>query len=87
VAGSGGCRSTRCATTLLLAQGVDSRVVMEILGHTSPAMMRRYQHVVDELKHNAAAGMETALRRRTPSETPSGGPDEGQEEGRFGELR
>ena len=59
------------AATLLLAQGVDSRVVMEILGHTSPTMMRRYQHVVDELKHDAAAGMDTALRRRTPSETPS----------------
>jgi integrase len=47
------------AATLLLAQRVDSRVVMQILGHTSPAMMRRYQHVVDELKHGA-------LRRWTP---------------------
>jgi integrase len=59
------------AATLLLAQGVDSRVVMEILGHTSPAMLRRYQHVVDELKHEAAAGMDAALRPRTPSTTPS----------------
>jgi integrase len=59
------------AATLLLAQGVDSRVVMEILGHTSPAMMRRYQHVVDDLKHDAAAAMDAALRPRTPSETPS----------------
>ena len=63
------------AATLLLAQRVDSRVVMEILGHSSPAMMRRYQHVVDELKHGAAAAMDAALRPRTPSTTPSGGPD------------
>jgi site-specific recombinase XerD len=51
------------AATLLLAQGVDSRVVMEILGHTSPAMLRRYQHVVDELKHDSAAAMDAAHRQ------------------------
>lgn len=61
------------AATLLLAQRVDSRVVMEILGHTSPAMMRRYQHVVDELKHDAAVAMDAALRPQTPSTAPSGG--------------
>lgn len=59
------------AATLLLAQGVDSRVVMEILGHSSPAMMRRYQHVVDQLKHDAASAMDQALRAQAPSETPS----------------
>ena len=63
------------AATLLLAQGVDSRVVMEILGHSSPAMMRRYQHVVDELKHDAAVAMDAALRPQTPSKTPSSGHD------------
>lgn len=75
------------AATLLLAQGVDSRVVMEILGHTSPAMMRRYQHVVDELKHNAAAAMDAALRQRTPSEPPSGDRDDGPPDVEFRSLR
>lgn len=74
------------AATLLLAQRVDSRVVMEILGHTSPAMMRRYQHVVDELKHDAAAAMDAALNPQTPSETPSDLPDPHRREGGNGQL-
>jgi hypothetical protein len=48
---------------------------MERLGHATPATMRRYQHVVDQLKHGAAAAMDAALRPRTPSETPSNVPD------------
>jgi len=60
---------------------------MEILGHTSPAMMRRYQHVVDELKHGAAAAIEAALRPRTPSTTPSDGPDSAPPELGNGQLR
>jgi integrase len=75
------------AATLLLAQGVDSRVVMEILGHTSPAMMRRYQHVVDELKHDAAAAMDAALRPQKGSETGSGGPDDDPPEDEIRPLR
>ena len=75
------------AATLLLAQRVDSRVVMEILGHTSPAMMRRYQHVVDELKHDAAQAMDAALRPQTPSTTPSGGSSDEPPEGEIRQLR
>jgi integrase len=75
------------AATLLLAQRVDSRVVMEILGHTSPSMMRRYQHVVDDLKHGAAAAMDAALRPRTPSETPSDVPDGDAPEDEIRQLR
>jgi integrase len=75
------------AATLLLAQGVDSRVVMEILGHTSPAMLRRYQHVVDELKHEAAAAMDAALRPRTPSTTPSSDPGDEPPTREIGQLR
>jgi integrase len=56
------------AATLLLAQGVDSRVVMEVLGHSSPAMLRRYQHVVEDLKADAAARMDSVLRRQVGSE-------------------
>jgi len=75
------------AATLLLAQRVDSRVVMEILGHTSPAMMRRYQHVVDELKHDAAVAMDAALRPQTPSTTPSEGSSDEPPEGEIRQLR
>lgn len=40
--------------TLLLVQGVDQRVVMELFGWTSSAMANRYQHVVSELQAQAA---------------------------------
>lgn len=75
------------AATLLLAQGIDSRVVMEVLGHSSPAMMRRYQHVVDDLKAEAATAMDGLLRRQVPSEVPSDGPDGNGERGEIRNLR
>jgi integrase len=37
------------ATTLLLEQGVDIRVVQEILGHSTLAMTKRYTHVTNKL--------------------------------------
>ena len=40
--------------TLLLVQGVDQRVVMDLFGWTSSAMANRYQHVVSELQAQAA---------------------------------
>jgi integrase len=52
------------AATLLLAQGVDSRVVMQVLGHSSPAMIRRYQHVVEDLLADAAGKMDGVLGRQ-----------------------
>ncbi|MFW5934104.1 MAG: tyrosine-type recombinase/integrase [Actinomycetota bacterium] len=48
------------AGTLMLAAGVDSRVVMDVLGHTDPRMMTRYQHVVDDVRHDAAAAVNRA---------------------------
>ncbi|HRA50206.1 site-specific integrase [Actinotalea sp.] len=41
------------AATLLLVQGVDQRVVMDMLGWTSPTMTARYQHVVPGLVEEA----------------------------------
>lgn len=41
------------AATVLLVQGVDKRVVMDLMGWSSEAMLRRYQHVVDELRREA----------------------------------
>jgi integrase len=42
------------AATLLLAQGVDQRVVMEILGHPQISMTTRYTHVLPEVMTDAA---------------------------------
>ena len=49
------------AATLLLVQGVDQRVVMEMLGWTSPTMTARYQHVVPELVEEANRRMSELL--------------------------
>jgi integrase len=50
-----------CAT-LLLAQGVPPRVIMDTLGHSSIRLtMNTYSHVLPELRDEAAAAMERAL--------------------------
>lgn len=50
-----------CAT-LLLAQGVSARVVMEVLGHSQIALtMNTYTHVLPELKRDAAQRMESVF--------------------------
>ncbi len=49
------------AATLLLEQGVDIRVVQEILGHSTLAMTRRYTHVTSKLAKDAADRMGRAL--------------------------
>ncbi len=47
--------------TLLLEEGVDARVVQEILGHSDIAMSRAYQHVSTTLAGQALAGLGSAL--------------------------
>jgi integrase len=42
------------ASTMLLLQGVDRRVVMDIMGWSSATMLARYQHVADEMRQEAA---------------------------------
>ena len=50
-----------CAS-LLLAQGVHARVVMEILGHSQISLtMDTYSHVIPELQKAAAAQMDALL--------------------------
>lgn len=49
------------AATLLLAQGVPQRVVMEQLGHSTLAMTQRYTHVLPSLMGDAAAATDRAL--------------------------
>ena len=52
------------AATLLLEQGVDIRVVQEILGHASLAVTKRYAHVTDRLADDAAERIGAALWTR-----------------------
>jgi len=49
------------AATLLLVQAVSPSVAMSVLGHTDTRMTGRYQHVVDELRRDAAQKMGEAL--------------------------
>lgn len=50
------------AASLLLAQGVHPRVVMEMLGHSTIALtMNTYSHVIPALEREAAERMEEAL--------------------------
>jgi len=49
------------AATLLLAQGVDQRVVMEILGHSQISMTSKYAHVLPEVMADAAERIGRAL--------------------------
>jgi integrase len=53
-----------CAT-LLLAQGVPARVVMEVLGHSQIGLtMNTYAHVIPELRRDAAQRMEELIQER-----------------------
>jgi integrase len=49
------------AATLLLAQGVDQRVVMEILGHCQISMTSRYAHMLQQVMTDAAERIGRAL--------------------------
>ncbi len=51
------------AASLLVAQGVHPRVVMELLGHSQIAVtMNTYSHVVPALKREAADQIDAILR-------------------------
>lgn len=49
------------AATILMAKGVDRRVVMDIMGWASEHMLKRYQHVADEMRQEAAGRLGAAL--------------------------
>src|SRR6266542_6474498 len=55
------------APTILLAGGVPERVVMEILGHSTLAMVKRYQHVLPGLTVAAAERMDRVMGRQRGS--------------------
>ncbi|MEU4288086.1 tyrosine-type recombinase/integrase [Kribbella sp. NPDC026596] len=49
------------AATLLLEQGVDIRIVQQILGHSPITVTKRYAHVTSRLARDAADRMGRAL--------------------------
>lgn len=49
------------AATILLAQGVSQRAVMELLGHTQLSTTMRYMHLLPNTRSEAAALMDAAL--------------------------
>jgi integrase len=52
------------AATLLLAQGVDPRTIMETLGHSHFSLtMNTYSHVLPALQAEAAAKLDAILTR------------------------
>src|SRR5687768_17946056 len=54
------------AATLLLAQGVDPRTIMETLGHSQISLtMNTYSHVLPALQEAAAAKMDAIDRKST----------------------
>jgi integrase len=54
------------AATLLLAQGVPSAVILDVLGHQDVRMLRRYQHVTDSLRQDAADAMDRSFPVNLP---------------------
>lgn len=62
------------AATLLLLMGVDGRVVMDMMGWSVASMLKRYQHVLDEMKVDAAKRVGDALWADPAApEPPQGG--------------
>lgn len=49
------------AATVLLSMGVSPQVTMDIMGWSSPSMLGRYQHVLDEMRAEAAQKVAGAL--------------------------
>ncbi|MCP3425997.1 site-specific integrase [Rothia sp. AR01] len=70
------------AATVLLSLGVAPRVVMGMMGWSQTAMLTRYQHVLDEMRVDAATRVAGALWG--PAEGPGEGPASGAAEGADG---
>lgn len=61
------------AATSMLLMGVDGKVVMSLFGWSNPAMLSRYQHVLDEMKKDVAALVGAAWFAAPQAPPPSGG--------------
>jgi integrase len=64
------------AATLLLAQGVDPRTIMETLGHSQISLtLNTYSHVLPALQEAAASKMDAILSGRQPVAQTQGSSD------------
>ncbi|WP_422934945.1 tyrosine-type recombinase/integrase [Sinomonas sp. P47F7] len=63
------------AATVLLLMGVDGRVVMDMMGWSQASMLKRYQHVIDEMKRDAAEKMGQALWAPDDEPQPAAPPE------------
>jgi integrase len=62
------------SATLLLLMGVDGRVVMDMMGWSVASMLKRYQHVLDEMKIEAARKVGDSLWEAPAApQPPTGG--------------
>lgn len=59
------------AATILLAAGMPEGVVVEILGHSTLAMVKRYQHVLPGLTVAAAERMDRVMGRSRATGSPA----------------
>lgn len=55
------------AATTMLLMGVDRRVVMGLMGWSQAALLDRYQHVLEEMRDNAATRIEGAFWSADPT--------------------
>lgn len=67
--------SRHTAATVLLLMGVPGRVVMDIMGWSQMSMLTRYQHVLDEMKVDAARKIGNALWSPDPEPEPEPEPE------------
>lgn len=61
------------AATSMLLLGIDPKVVMSLFGWTQTAMLDRYQHVLDDMKKDAAKLVGAAMLAPPAPPPPSGG--------------
>lgn len=61
------------AATSMLLLGIDPKVVMSLLGWTQTSMLDRYQHVLEEMKQDAAALIGAAMLGSINGPPPEGG--------------
>ena len=63
------------AATLLLWKKVHKRLVMDALGWVSEAMLKRYQHIVEEMRREVGDAIVEALWDQDPGNGPSSATD------------
>lgn len=59
------------AATMLLLQGVDERIVMDLMGWSDRSMLDRYQHVLEEMRADATNRLDTLLYPAAPAQDPA----------------